>query len=321
MNCSPRVAVTRPNGWGYRWDGFAARRVDQTREGNVDPAATEPALAAEMSLDVPRVLGRASDAVPPASVDPASLPRQGAAIALRQATRRVLRRGKYWVGDRPALLPLLLRATPEGVTKAITDDTVLVIEGFPRSGNTFALFAFRNAQGPGVNSVGHVHHPAQVIAAARLGLPTLLVIRPPVPCLASYLVTAPHGRPAGVLREYIHYHTALLPYRGAVVVGEFEQVTTSFSKVIEALNLRFGTSFAPFDESVTNVEAVFGDIERHHAAMHPRKAVERVVPRPSSERKLENAHYAALLEAPELAELRARAEDLYQVFVSGNTPR
>ena len=54
----------------------------------------------------------------------------------RARGRRVMRIGKYAAGHNAVTLPLLLRATPEGTARAITDETALVVEGFPRSGNT-----------------------------------------------------------------------------------------------------------------------------------------------------------------------------------------
>jgi hypothetical protein len=240
---------------------------------------------------------------------------RGAVLTARQAGRRVLRKGKYLLGDHPAFLPVLLRATPEGTSRAIRPETQLVIEGFPRSGNTFAVFAFRNAQGPDVHAVGHVHHPSQVKLAVRRGLPTLIVIRQPLPCLASYLVTAPHGRPAGVLKEYIRFHRSLLPLLDSVVVGEFDQVTHSFSDVIAEVNDRFGTTFAPFDQSEENVDRVFRAIEENHRRNHPRKKPEQGVPRPSRVRADENDRYRAALQAPELSGLLREAEDLYRRWV------
>ena len=239
----------------------------------------------------------------------------------RQATRRALRQAKYLIGDYPVLLPVLLRATPEGTSREINDETKLVVEGFPRSGNTFAVFAFRDAQGPGVRVVGHVHHPAQVKLAVRRGLPTLLVIRRPLPCLASYLVTAPHGRPAGVLKEYIRYHRALLPYLDSIVVGDFERVTDHYSELIDEINDKFGTDFAPFDQTPENVERVFKAIGAYHAEAHPGKDVERVVPRPSLDRAEENRLYLEALQAPELAGLLAEAEEIYRQCARLRAPR
>ena len=52
-------------------------------------------------------------------------------------------RTKNFFGHEPIFLPILLRLTPLGTSRQITPATDLVIEGFPRSGNTFTTFGSR----------------------------------------------------------------------------------------------------------------------------------------------------------------------------------
>jgi hypothetical protein len=243
-----------------------------------------------------------------ASTDPA--------VGVKAAVRRGLRHGKYFVGDHPALLPILLRATPEGTDKGITDRTELVIEGFPRSGNTFAVFAVKHAEGRPIDIASHVHHPAQVMLGVRKGLPTLVVIREPVGALASYLIAGAHGRPEAVLREYIRYHRTLLPYRDGFVVGRFEEVTKDLNVVIDRINARFGSSFRPFDQSPENVDAVFAAIEEHHLRTHPRQHAASVVPRPKGERDETNRRHVEALTSDALAPLLAEAREYHRIFTA-----
>ena len=63
----------------------------------------------------------------------------------------------------------LLR-TRKDLTRAVTPDKQVVIEGFPRSGNSFARRAFIMAQDEtfDVTSIAHhLHVPAQVVRAAQ----------------------------------------------------------------------------------------------------------------------------------------------------------
>jgi hypothetical protein len=48
--------------------------------------------------------------------------------------------------------------------------TQIVIEGFPRSGNTFAVVALQQAQRESVRVARHLHMPEQVIRAAKSGV-------------------------------------------------------------------------------------------------------------------------------------------------------
>src|SRR3712207_7212970 len=68
----------------------------------------------------------------------------------------------------------LLR-TRSTLAGAVTPDKQLVIEGFPRSGSTFARRAFIMAQGERFDKkriAVHFHVPAQVVRAARWQIPT-----------------------------------------------------------------------------------------------------------------------------------------------------
>ncbi len=235
-------------------------------------------------------------------------------MTARHAGRRVLRRGKYLVGNDPRYLGLLLRLTPLGISREINDDTAVVIEGFPRSGNTFALFAMRQATENRVHIASHVHHPSQVKLAVASGVPTLLVVREPVDALASYLIAGPHGRTRGVLKEYIAYHRELAPYADSVLVCDFKEVTSDISSVITRLNERFGTDFPLFDHTPENVERAFNDIESHHRLVHPEDTRDSGVPRPSMRRSDLNARYRNQLQDPRYADLLAEARRLYEYF-------
>lgn len=94
-------------------------------------------------------------------------------------------------------------------------NTELVIEGFPRSGNTFAGAAFTVVQGRPVTLGRHMHRPAQVIAAARRGLPTLVFIRRPSDAVLSLVIRHPHISIAKALNDYIRFYTAIMPYSHA----------------------------------------------------------------------------------------------------------
>lgn len=230
-------------------------------------------------------------------------------------SRRLLRRARRLLGDQPALLPLVLLGTPGSSKRKITTDTQAVIEGFPRSGNTFAYFALQEAHGTFQVS-SHVHVPAQVERAVALGKPTLFVVREPVACLASLLTAAPHVRVGPAYDEYIHHHERVLRVADGVVVGTFEQITTDFGAVIDALNERFGTSFTRFEQTPENVEKVFARIDAHYEELYGDRASERVVPRPSSARAAEKRWLTDALTAPQHADRLARANEVFAALAS-----
>lgn len=234
-------------------------------------------------------------------------------------SRRLLRRARRLLGDSPALLPVVLAGTPGSSKRAITAQTEAVIEGFPRSGNTFAYFALQDANGGPLPVSSHVHVPAQVRRAVALGKPTLFVVREPVACLASLLTAAPHVRIGPAFDEYIHHHELVAPLVDDLVVGTFEQITADFGVVTDRLNARFGTAFPRFAHTPENVERVFARIDAHYEELYGDRATERVVPRPSPARKAEKAWLTEQLTSARHAPLLARATAAYDALASRAT--
>lgn len=223
--------------------------------------------------------------------------------------KRIVRRGHELLGDAPFLLPLQLALTPEGVReRTVTRDTDLVIEGFPRSGNTFAALAFQQVQPAPVRVVSHVHIPAQVRKAVGLHVPTLVVFRRSDDAVVSMAVADPHHRVSALLRYWCHYHDLVLRCTAGVVFAPFEAVTTDLAGVIERVNGRFGTTFRA---AAPDEEAVFAAIDEKQRRVHGADGFARGVARPNDERAAELAARRRELEAVP-TELRARADELHR---------
>jgi hypothetical protein len=234
---------------------------------------------------------------------------------MRPTVRRALRRGRQLVGDDPCWLPVVLRATPTGTARQLTDHTQLVIEGFPRSANTFAVFAVRHAEraaGREVQISSHVHTPSAVKAAVQQHFPTLVIVRQPVDVIVSLLIAAPHVRPADAIDEWIHHHLELLAYRDRFAVATFDEVTGSTDNVIARINTTFGTSFAPLGTSPATTTAVLAAIDGHHRRLHGDS--EHLVPRPSPWRLGRARMLRAELDAGDHAARLARADALFQRY-------
>ena len=70
--------------------------------------------------------------------------------------------------------------------KIVTPETDIVIEGFPRSANSFSVKAFKHANGDEYKIATHLHAYPQVIMGVRYKVPTLVLVREPFACIASY---------------------------------------------------------------------------------------------------------------------------------------
>jgi len=232
----------------------------------------------------------------------------------RYGIRPILRRCKYLLGNDPLWLPILLRLTPLGISRQITDHTQLVVEGFPRGGNTFTVFALQNAAHNQLRISSHVHHPSQVKLAVERGVPTVLVVREPIAVLSSYLTYGQHGRASAVFKEYSSYHRELIPYVDQILVCEFEEIVSDMTSVIARINRRFAMEIPPFDQSPTNVDAVFTEVARQHGLLHPNLDPDQVVPRPSVARREISERYRLELLDPRRNTLRNDALNLFNYF-------
>jgi hypothetical protein len=207
----------------------------------------------------------------------------------------------------------LLR-TRKDLTRAVTPDKQVVIEGFPRSGNSFARRAFIMAQGEGfdVTSIAHhLHVPAQVVRAARLRIPTLVLIRRPKDAVLSLVIRDPISVDQA-LRYYLSFYETVEEYRDAYVLGLFEEVTEDFGGVIRRINDRFGTTFSPFSHDERNVDGVFARIEENSRKRFGEASLENKVSRPFATREKLKREVGYELEEPRRRDLISRAETVYE---------
>jgi hypothetical protein len=194
-------------------------------------------------------------------------------------------------------------------------DTAIVIEGYLRSGNTFSVAAFAVANGTDLHVGRHLHGAPHVLRAARLGLPTIVLIRQPRDAVLSYLIRRDTLSPDDAVLEYIDFYRTALRVRGAFVVGFFDEVVTDFGAVLERVNARFGTSFVRYEPTPANAEAAFSIVEEMNRKECDGELRETHVGRPSPERAARKAQLEMLLDAPRTTALLRAAENCYQQYV------
>ena len=198
--------------------------------------------------------------------------------------RRVWTRSTVALGSHPrAYLPLARWRYPENLV--FGPYTEIVIEGFPRSANSFAVNAFCLAQDREVHVAHHLHAPAQVMAAGRAGVPAIVLVREPEAAICSFLLWQPHLRVREAVTTYLRFYQALLGIEDVYVAARFEQVTADFGEVIDRVNDWFGSSFQRFEHTQENVDLCFQEIETNSRGQRHGELVESVVARPSDARK------------------------------------
>jgi hypothetical protein len=244
-----------------------------------------------------------------------------ASVALARRAREGAYRTRYLINAYPFVYAPLARVRHRDRDDwSVRRDTELAIEGFGRSGSTFAVDAFEFAQSKPVRLAHHTHAAAQVIVAVRWQIPTMLIVRHPGHVVPSHMARRDIG-PRPPLVAWIRFHERVLPYRDGLVVTPFEEMTTDLGSVIRRVNQRFGTDFGVFENNPESEAAVFDRIEarnrRRFGVGSPEG--ERSLARPTAEREARKQVLRAAYEAPGLTSLRARAERVYRSLVPATT--
>ena len=257
--------------------------------------------------------------------------------------RRARHRLRARFSESPALyLPFARRKYPGPSPEVIGPATELVIDGYTRCASTFAVYALQLAQPVPVRLAHHLHAPAQLVAAARAGVPALAVIREPEEAILSQLVREPDVALRDALIAYTRFYRRLLRCRDGMVAADFDEVTTDFGAVTRRVNDRFGTTFAEFEPTRQNTSRCFeliklrgtlspvllgfesgtvtaGDLLPEIALLTPRGQEQAGAGTPaawvpSRDRDRSKAALREQWERPELALLRERARWVYHAF-------
>jgi hypothetical protein len=222
---------------------------------------------------------------------------------------------QIYAGKHPAVYFSLYRLMRKDRTRVVTPDTQLVIEGFPRSGNSFARVAFSMAQSEKVRIAHGLHVPAQVIRAARWHIPTLVLIRRPRDAVLSFVIRDPISVDQA-LKYYLSFYETVEKYRDAYVLGPFEEVTGDYAQVIRRLNEKFGTAFSLFRHDEQNVNKAFARMEKNSRKRYGEAYWENKVSRPSATREKMKHEVGYDLENPKRKGLIAEAEAVYDRLTS-----
>lgn len=190
-----------------------------------------------------------------------------------------------------------------------------MVDGFPRSANTFVTCAFQVANGVDVPLSHHLHSPGQIAWAVDHGVPVLLLVREPDEVVLSEGVRAERDWDlTEVLGWYAGFHERLEPFRHGIEVADFREVTTDLGAVIDRVNARFGTSFRRYENSPQSDREVFTILDEAMARKREGRLETAAVPRPSDARDALKDALRAELGTPGLREARERAWSAYRAW-------
>jgi hypothetical protein len=184
-------------------------------------------------------------------------------------------------------------ARRHGGRHAVTrDPTMLVVDGYPGSGNSWATRIVEIAGGWERPVAHHRHRPAQIIEGVRRRLPTLLVVREPLDAIASKVVRH-GGNPRVELRRYDYFHARCWRVAERAEVITFAQATTDGGSIVMRLNARFDCRLTPLADLADDAEKqILGSLDWNAKLAHGAEAGLHS-PTPSADR---SEHLAAVRE-------------------------
>ena len=184
---------------------------------------------------------------------------------------KLLRALKHLLEAIPPLYVLVFRFMRRGFSDAkkyVSKYSDIVIEGYPRSANSFARAAFKKAQTENLWFSGHIHSVAIVREACRLRKPCIVLIRDPRQVILSAAVYAYQEKAVAswmsreyvlrqMLGDWLRFYRPVPLLRDLVVIADFKEVTNDFGSVIDRVNTKFGTKFKRFEHNAASQQEIF----------------------------------------------------------------
>ncbi len=216
----------------------------------------------------------------------------------------------------PILFYTLTRQIKRYNNVLINKDTEIVIEGYPRSANTFAVAALEVAQQRKIKVARHTHAIAQIKVAARQGLPTIILVRKPKDAILSYVIREKNVTLSLAINRYKAYYSAVRQLQDNFHIARFEDVTSNYGAVIKSLNKKYSTNFLLFQHTDKNVSDVFERVEEMEREISNGELSESKVARPSNKRKDMKASLEIELQKNKYTEKLEHCNKIYQQLIS-----
>jgi len=194
----------------------------------------------------------------------------------------------------------------------VSNDTEIVIEGYPRSANTFAVAAFIYAQKKEVKVARHTHAPAQIMLGVKANTPVILLIRKPVDAVVSLVIRDCTISLVAALKMYIWYHKSILDIKDKCVVADFYDVTENFSNIIDMVNTKYNKNFLNFTHDKCSENNIFKLVEEMERMDSGGELRESHVARPSESRNSIKQEIVHQLQLPANSKLLSECNSLYE---------
>lgn len=190
--------------------------------------------------------------------------------------------------------------------------TSLVVDGFPRSANSYCYYALMHALRSVGEVRGHTHGAGIYGYTRRKSIPAVALIRKPEDAVSSFLQYNPRLTPDSALRSYILFNETVLKFSSSIMVVSFETATQDFAAVLDSIASTFPslasaqTTWTESDERTAREAVASSHFERHGGKLSVSK-----IPLPQSTR---GAMRDELLSRVVASTSYSLATDIYQAL-------
>jgi hypothetical protein len=196
--------------------------------------------------------------------------------------------------------------------------TELVIEGYPRCANSFAVIAFEQSQKRHITIAHHLHAESQITFGVKYGIPILILIRDPLGAVTSLVTRDPEIGITQALRRYLQFYRTVSHFSESLLVADFNDVTTHYGLVIQCLNEKFDTDFGLYENKPERDAVLFTILDDLNSKDANGKI--NMVARPSARKtKLLNANRKDVSSHPLLLEAKVLYTSILDGFLSYST--
>ena len=158
------------------------------------------------------------------------------------------------------------------ITRNVVDDksiivnqkTDLMIEGYPRSANTFCVAALQYMNNDSIRIARHRHETGHFIYATKLNIPVLILIRQPKDAISSFIIREQVSTKFAI-KYYNSYYSTVLKYISCIQIGPFDIAVNRYDLLVEKVNTKFNTSFKFFpleDNDLTRIRSYVRNMEQ-----------------------------------------------------------
>ena len=180
--------------------------------------------------------------------------------------------------------------------------TDLLVEGYPRSANTYLLCALKWSD-PQYKYASHMHGCGSIEFAARHGIPMVILIREPLRAVVS-LAIREGFRLDYCFEWYLKYYKCVVAHRSSLVLADFPIVTSDLECVYEGLRSRYELALGrapkkPSEISEILAMVVYSEMRVSGGVIDPLKVaiptIEKLETAPKLEREIDRSSRLSML--------------------------